>query len=396
MRAKCRYCGNAWFPFSERAYNPPVDAAVKCPKCKSKQHLHWIGSAAPISPATGPTVFSNLNGVDFEQKKVTLPKIESPEENVQVIPSTKNAPDIAPLPELKEKSQPKQEVRPIFKSRMSAPSAKPDLRPIFKASTRLQSKPLAKSEPPSQPRPEFKPAAPAPIREIKIEDESEVGQEPKESKPFEIHETESHELKVEPELGPKAEPEPKQEERPVIRASSTEKLEPEALPLAEIKQEAKVEEQPAEKPIAKPEPRSMFKSSSFKSTIGSSPRPLFKSHLRRELNHESRPPVEIPEVKMKPEAAEQSPKIEPEPKREARVERINRLHSRRESLFPQKKAEVEVRESPLDGEPELEKVPEKKSEASEKPVFSSAWASRKKPGKKLSENPDELEDSDQV
>lgn len=389
MHAKCRYCGNSWFPFSEKAYNPPVDAAVKCPKCKSKQHLHWIESAAPISRATGPTVFPSLTGVDFEQKKVTLPKIENPETNV---PSTKNAPDIAPLPELKEKSQPKQEARPIFKARMSAPAAKPDLRPIFKASTRIQSKTLAKPEPLSQPRPEFKPASPAPIREIKIEDEPEAGQEPKESKPFEIHETERHELKVEPELGPKAEPEPKQEERSMFKASSPEKLEPEVLPLAEIKPEAKVEEQPAEKS----EPRSMFKSSSFKSTVGSSPRPLFKSHLRRELNHESRPPVEIPEVKMKPE---QSPKIESEPKREVRAERLNRLHSRRESLFPAKKAEVEVRESPLDDEPELEKVPEKKekSEASEqKPAFSSAWLSRKKPGRKLSENPDELEDSDQA
>ena len=407
LHAKCRYCGNAWFPFGEKTFDPPVDAMVKCTKCKLKQHIHWIGAVATISPSSAPPVFPSLKPIAFEQKKAVKPEI--PDTSPPVAPLIRrNAPEIEPLPELKEKPEPKQEARPIFKSHMlQTGGSKQEVRPVFKASTRLQGKPFAKSEPPVQSRPEIKPAAPAPVREIKIEDEpapSPVREvkidepEPRESRRFEDHAFERHEVEVEPE--PRAEPERKQEE--VFRAP---KPEPEPLPKIEIRPEPEakseieheVKEPVTEKPQEKPEPRSMFKpQSSFRPETGGGMGSVFKSKLRRDLKQESRPPVKIPEA-MAESAPERelSPEVELEPKRPER--HPSRPRSRRESLFPQKKSEVEVRESPLEDEPELEKVPEKKVvEAEPKPAFSSGWPSRKKPKRKLSEDPSDVEDSSEV
>ncbi|MGI0085504.1 MAG: hypothetical protein ACREBQ_10520, partial [Nitrososphaerales archaeon] len=323
-----------------------------------------------------------------------------------------NTADIAPLPELKEKSEPKQDIRPIFKARMIQPvTGKNELRPVFKASTRLQSRPITKSEPLVQPKPEIKPAAPAPVREIKIEDEPpsapivevKVVQpevqvkiiqpevKPLESKPFEIHEVELHEAKV-----PRAEPELEHEQKPVLRAASPEpeasrgpEIQPEAIPKVEIGTQIKESEVNA--PQSKPEPRSMFKKSQslFKSEISASPSPLFKSKIKRDLKHESRPPVDIPETRAEPEPNEK-PVLEAEPEKEIRPERHPARSRTRRELFPPRKSEVEVRESPLEDEPELEKVPEPEP----KPDLPSGLPARKKTRRKLSEVPGELEDSE--
>ena len=84
--------------------------------------------------------------------------------------------------------------------------------------------------------------------------------------------------------------------------------------------------------------------------------------------------------------------------KEATAERPTRSRSRKESMLQPRKAELEVRQSPLDDEPELETVPETHGKAAApesepKPVFPSGWPTKKKPRKKLSEEPANIGDA---
>ncbi len=401
-----------------------MEAAVKCPKCKSKQHLHWISRVAtPTAPAT-KSLFPSLKSVDFEKKsKIVIPNAEntsSPPSAPIANETNHEAPEIAPLPEIKENTEPKRETRPIFKAQTSfAASLKQDSRPIFRAS-RLQPKPVAKTESPVEAKPSIKPPIPAPITEIKIDDEEEKVAVRESHAP--APETDRHEVKVEIHSPPKLEPEPKIEERPLFKApiQETPMPEPEPATQQEVKAEpeVKVEERPVEKPA--PKARSMFRSDSpFKSSAGSSPRPLFKSQLKRDLK-QSKPPIEIPEVKIEPEeakiaaepaleseqakvvtegeqeGAKSAVEIEPQPVKE-RAQRPTRSRSRKESMLQPRKAELEVRQSPLDDESEPQKVSETHGNIAPpdnepKPVFPSSSPTRKKSRKKLAEEPTDIED----
>jgi hypothetical protein len=449
LHAKCRYCGNAWFPFPDKVLRPPVEAAVKCPKCKSKQHLHWISSIALPASQSSSSLFPSLKSVDFEKKKVPIPHAESttPAPNVPITVETKHgAPEVEPLPEIKENEAPaKQEARPVFKASLFNSSLKRDSKPIFKAS-RLQNKPVVKTEapppaeepaleqaqpvresPPEQ-KPNIKPLVPAPVTEIKIESE------PKENLPArETHEA-TEEIKVEIRSPPKIEPKPKIEEKaslfkpyvpevaepeqpeaePEVRTvkNPPEKLEPAATQAPQ--KEEKTEEEPKtaslpEKPQPVAERKSMFRSSSLKATSGPT-RPLFKSHFKRD----SKPPIEIPEVRGEPGepipvpipepqvAPEEAKAVEEEESpREVRAEKRPRSRSKRESMLQPRKAELEVRQSPLDDEPEIqstpkptaEPAPETAAQESEPKPAPSGLFGKRKSKKKISEDPAEPEES---
>lgn len=404
LHAKCRYCGNAWYPFADKALDPPVEATVKCPKCKEKQHLHWLGRLS--SASTQPVAFPNLKGV-VEQKREDQ-KVEIP-----LLTQTRTAPENAPSPEIKViQDAKKPDLRPVFKSKLN-----PSNKPPFRASTKLQGKPFARSEPAS-PKPESRPDAPAPVREIKIEGDSKLlpGQDTQ-------HEKEPI-IEIRRDFGPKPEEKsqaqnlvqrPEQvvetkivetrqivETKTVVNAPiSQDRRVIELEPIATAKLESK-EPEVIQAYETTEEPKSLFKSdvrvSQAPTEPGEKAKPTFKSSLlkpvqqpksmfRSQLKTDSKE-AEIPTIPEIPRPEEPAtPKNLAEPKKP-------RSRGKRE-LFPQKKQEVEIRESPLEEDPPPAQAQEVKnvtqSPGEPKEVLSSGWPSKKKIRKKVVEETPDLE-----
>ncbi|HKW05593.1 MAG TPA: hypothetical protein VJN71_09870 [Nitrososphaerales archaeon] len=403
LHAKCRYCGNAWYPLADKALDPPVEATVKCPKCKEKQHLHWLGrmSSAP----TQTVAFPSPKGV-VEQKREAQ-KVEFP-----LLTQTRTSSENLPAPENKViQDAKKPDLRPVFKSKLN-----PSNKPPFRASTKFQGKPFARSEPAS-PKPESRPEAPAPVREIKIEGDSKLspGQDSQQDKEpiIEI----KRDFGTKPEEKPVAQTlvqAPEQivetkivetrqivETKTVVNAPiSQERRVIELEPIAAAKLESKETDViPARETT--PEPKSLFKSEVPVSQAPTEPaeksKPTFKSSLLK-----SAQPNSMFRSQMKPDSKEAGiptiPEI-PRPEEPASTKNLAepkkpRSRGKRE-LFPQKKQEVEVRESPLEEEPSQSQAQEvtniTQSPGEPKEVLSSGWPSKKKIRKKVVEETTDLE-----